>query len=395
MKIENITLKFRHIILHFVCRQAKFYGVTPIVTFDQLLYWKYLIIKASEPVGSCIKSVVLRLGGFHLQMSFLGSIGHLMAGSGLQELLETVYAGNSVKHMLSGKAVSRAIREHLLVCSALNTVLVANTYNLPLPECPDSDEESGSDSDSESDMTDVEESTIDQEDMPFQDLEAASGVLDRLLDGECSSYLSPEILNRISAKINEVKGTLSTLRTGKLWLQYMDMIEIMCRFTKAEHTGNFNLHLSVVQEMLPYFAASGHNSYTKSAYMYLHTMQSLKDNHPVVHDLFQAGYHFVRRSDRYWGGLSTDLVIEQVLMRSVKSQGGLTRGRGMNEFQRLVWLLSMPACAQVNLAMQTLTGVRYESSEQHKELGKARQTHDIERYFQIVGDAEAMGSFCT
>ena len=171
-------------------------------------------------------------------------------------------------------------------------------------------------------MTDVEESTIDQEDMPFQDLEAASEVLDE----ECSSYLSPEILNRISAKINEVKGTLSTLRTAKLWLQYMDMIELLCRFTKAERTGNFNLHLSGVLEMLPYFAASGHNSYTKSAYMYLHTMQSLKDDHPVVHDLFQAGYHVVRRSDRYWGGLSTDLVIEQVLMRSVKSQGGLTRG---------------------------------------------------------------------
>ena len=93
MKIENITLKYRHIILHFVCRQAKFYGVTPIVTFDQLLYWKYLIMKASDPVGSCIKSFVLRLGGFHLQMSFLGSIGHLMAGSGLQELFETVICG--------------------------------------------------------------------------------------------------------------------------------------------------------------------------------------------------------------------------------------------------------------------------------------------------------------
>ena len=297
-------------------------------------------------------------------MNFLASIANLMAGSGLQELLETEYAGNSVKHMLSGKAVSQAIRGHLLVFSALNTVLVANAYNLPLPECPDSDEESGSDSHSESDMTDVEESTIDQEDMPFQDLEAASEVLDRLLDGECSSYLSPEILNRISAKINEVKGTLSILRTAKLWLQYMDMVELLCRFIKAEPTGNFNLHLSVVQEMLPYFA--GHNSYTKSVYMYLQTMQSLKDDHPVVHDLFQAGYHIVRRSDRYWGGLYTDLVIEHVLMRSVKSQGGLTRGRGRNEFQRLLWLLSMRECAQVNLAMQTLTGVRYESSEQHK-----------------------------
>ena len=261
---------------------------------------------------------------------------------------------------------------------------MANTYNLSLPECPDSEEESGSDLDSESDMTDVEESTIDQEDMPFQNLEAASEVLDRLLDGECSSYLSPEILNSISATINEVKGTLSTLRTGKLWLQYMDMVEILCRFIKAECTGNFSLHLSVVQEMLPYFAASGHNSYTKSAYIYLQTMQSFKDDHPVVHDLFQAGYHIVRRSDRYWGGLSTDLVIEQVLMRSVKSQGEVTSGRGMNEIQRLLWLLSMPACAQVNVAIQTLTGVRYESSEQHKELGKARQTRDMRDTFKFL-----------
>ena len=30
-----------------------------------------------------------------MQMSFLGSIGHLMAGSGLQGLLEVVYAGNT------------------------------------------------------------------------------------------------------------------------------------------------------------------------------------------------------------------------------------------------------------------------------------------------------------
>lgn len=45
-----------------------------------------------------------------MQMSFLGSIGHLMAVSGLEELLEVVYAGNTVCHMMSGKAVSRAVR---------------------------------------------------------------------------------------------------------------------------------------------------------------------------------------------------------------------------------------------------------------------------------------------
>ena len=56
-----------------------------------------------------------------------------MAGSGLQELLEVVYAGNTVPHMMTGKAVSRAVRGHMLVDAALNTILVADAYNVPVP----------------------------------------------------------------------------------------------------------------------------------------------------------------------------------------------------------------------------------------------------------------------
>ena len=37
------------------------------------------------------------------------------------------------------------------------------------------------------------------------------------------------------------------------------------------------------------------------------------------------GYHVVRGSDRFWAGLSTDQIIEQVLMRSIKTHVGLTR----------------------------------------------------------------------
>ena len=67
-----------------------------------------------------------------MQMSFLGSMGHLMAYSGLQELLEVVYAGNTVTHMMTGKAASRAIRGHLLVDAALSTTLLAGVYNVPV-----------------------------------------------------------------------------------------------------------------------------------------------------------------------------------------------------------------------------------------------------------------------
>ena len=44
-----------------------------------------------------------------------------------------------------------------------------------------------------------------------------------------------------------------------------------------------------------------------------------------------SGLHVVRRSDRFWAGLSPDLVIQQALMHSLKTSGILTRGRGMTE----------------------------------------------------------------
>ncbi len=50
------------------------------------------------------------------------------------------------------------------------------------------------------------------------------------------------------------------------------------------------------------------------------------------------GFRVIRRSNRLWAGLSSDLIIEQVLMRSLKTSGGLTRGRGMTEHQRLACL---------------------------------------------------------
>ena len=57
-------------------------------------------------------------------------------------------------------------------------------------------------------------------------------------------------------------------RTAVLWIEYMMMVDIRRRFMKAEFSGNWMLHLKAIQEMLPYFAASGHNLYTKSAYIY-------------------------------------------------------------------------------------------------------------------------------
>ena len=81
-------------------------------------------------------------------MNFVGSIGSVMKGSGLEEALETAYIPNAVTQMISGKAITRALRGHFLVEGALVNKLMS--VLLPYePEsnlfCSESEADSGPD----------------------------------------------------------------------------------------------------------------------------------------------------------------------------------------------------------------------------------------------------------
>lgn len=115
--------------LTFIANEAYKNGSSAVCTFDQPLWWKARLIIEAEPETSPIKKIVLMLGGFHMKMSYLGCIGYLMTGSGLQETLEQIYAPNSVVKMLSGKAIARAVRGHLLLYAALNAIIFEEIYN--------------------------------------------------------------------------------------------------------------------------------------------------------------------------------------------------------------------------------------------------------------------------
>jgi hypothetical protein len=78
-----------------------------------------------------------------------------------------------------------------------------------------------------------------------------------------------------------------------------------------------------------------------------------------------------------WAGLSVDLIIEQVLMTSMKTSDGLTRGHGMTDQQLVKWLLTMADCADVNHAILQLTGVNYNTGVQNKDMTDARQALDM------------------
>ena len=186
-----------------------------------------------------------------------------------------------------------------------------------------------------------------------------------------------QTLQKLLQEIKIRKSSLRDAQTGCFWFLYMDMIDSLKQFIKAKRTGKWELHLKVIKEMLPFFAAAGHNLYLKSGYIHLQQMTELQKTNPEVYHHFTMGNHVVRRTGKVWAGLPTDKVIEQVLMHSFKFLGGMTRGHGMSESQRAQLLLSMPACAKINNAMQEFTDQIVESNEQHKDMFGARIKRNV------------------
>ena len=93
-----------------------------IFTSDQQLYKVAVEMKWAHPDD--LSDVILRLGGMHMLMSFVGAVGTLMQGSGLSEVLESTFAG--VAKMLSGKKFPQNVRAMRLVVEELLRGIMRN-----------------------------------------------------------------------------------------------------------------------------------------------------------------------------------------------------------------------------------------------------------------------------
>ena len=91
--------------LRYISTHFRRHNIAPIVTFDQPLWLKAVIIQYSVSPDNGIRSLVVRLGGFHTKMSLLGAIGNIMARmclckqySGPYIEWESHYQSSSVRH---------------------------------------------------------------------------------------------------------------------------------------------------------------------------------------------------------------------------------------------------------------------------------------------------------
>ena len=230
---------------------------------------------------------------------------------------------------MTGKAVSRALRAHLIVDYVLTALLMEQLSHTTL----------------------------------YYNVPSGKSELDLVENSED--------LASIDCELNQLRSSLcnSSNKTAELWLEYQKAIGIVRMLITADSTGDWNLHKTAISLSIPIFAAAGHHNYVKSSYLYLQNILNLHTLNPEVYAVCSSGNFVSRRSNRFYAGLS-DLMIEQVLMMSLKTRGGVTRGTGLSELQRTKWILSMPVSSRYNLAMQTFTNVGFTTSDQHKEQGK-------------------------
>ncbi|KAJ8878764.1 hypothetical protein PR048_019350 [Dryococelus australis] len=267
-----------------------------IVTFEQPLYAKASEIIVTAPPGE-LDSVTLRLGGLYLLVSFMGSIGFIMSGSGIEELWMQVYAKSSVTHMISGHPFYRAVRAHMLTSQSLITTILGmeNLFG------------------------------VYQEEFHKLFLEVLTG-----------EKMIPDAVE--SPVLRKCTALSERSRTGKLWVQYVQQVDILHLFIRAERSGDWELHLKCVRSMLPYLHAAGHVHYAKSAHLYV---QQIED-----------------------------------LIHALKTKGGLARWHGITESALAYFVAAFPVCLKLCNALEELSGIKAGSSEQHVELRDSCRTRD-------------------
>ena len=277
-----------------------------VLTCDQQIYKIVVDITFHQP--ELLTGVVAILGGMHFLMDFVGSIGTLMADSGLKDILSTTFG--SVDKMLQGKKYPQNVRAlRLLTEELLRPVLEKHDTQL-------------------ANMDDLE-----------------------------------KVLDELSAES----------RTTKLWVNnVIKPTFLMMRFCRASHEGDWPLHISTAEAMLPYMFAANKHNYSRYGLYFVRSMTWLD---PEILDKFCEGQQSLHHNAGLYNGQWSDMFIETNWMRKGHGPGGVI-GMTENPQTMATWVYSMNATMTLTGDLKKMTGDEETLQTTHKEESPSRIRRD-------------------
>ena len=126
--------------------------------------------------------------------------------------------------MISGKAVSRTLRGHFILDSSLHSLLAAQALDISPPFLSEhSDDVANVDANVAVETTDLLAV------LAHQKLRDLTFLMKKLLSGDVNIE-NVEICAAVSdvrEKVSKIENDVSKSRTAALWMQYMDMVELL------------------------------------------------------------------------------------------------------------------------------------------------------------------------
>lgn len=332
-------------------------GKFTVITMDEGLYNKAKILQWGKT--QVLKDVIIVLGGFHTQMTFSKVIGKYLQLSGMAEMWaeSEVFGETTAGNILKGKLWNRVIRAHKQSYEALWRVL----WPILRKWAKDKD--------------DNECNTLVNLSETLATKFTTANNNDALVDALTSS----ELVNEVGQAARIIKAFDAAHYDNPsfcYWRQYMKLVSILLRFTRAIREGKWDLYLSSFSEMLPYFAAFDHSNYTRWGVIFPADMKMLPQTAPEVQQAFESGDFVTKETASTFSQSPDDQALEHV-NKSGKVAGGLV-GITRTDSARDRWCLTYNERAKLSEDTKEMFNVLERECTSAKDLGKARMRQDAE-----------------
>lgn len=265
-----------------------------IVTLDLQLYAKCMQMRENSDV---LKNYIFRLGELHVVFAFLKVMGKYITGSGLDRaLLEAnIYGPATLGQIIDGKHMKRGVEAHMTIYLSL--------YNLYL------------------------DSVFEKHPEIFEAVSLIAKDFSKKINDNTKSSHGAHYSNVItdieqSGVLNLFESFDESLQQQALFLRnYMIMYEALLLFIRSSREGDWELHLSSLDNMTKYFFAHDQINYARLVPLYLATMNELLSEDVPSWNYLKENFS-ISKSNIPFTSIGSDHALEQE-NKVMKVTGGI------------------------------------------------------------------------
>lgn len=306
-------------------------GQVPVLTVDQPLFAITKLIQWNWPEVYGEEKFVILLGGLHIEMAALATLGDLLDGSGWTNVLTQagIATAGTADSFLKGAHVKRTRHAHQVTSSALSSLLhtAYGVYNM-----------------------------------------------------ETSAPLS---FDDWCVKQAEVSPQFH------YWYMVMHLESLVLVYVRSLRDVNFSLYVPVLKALAPWFFALNHTHYARWVPVHIRDMTTLHQRLPQVAKEFEQGSFIVHKTTRPFSAIAIDHAHEQN-NKIVKGDGGAI-GLMQNPRALLRWMVAGPEIARAidsfeAVCLDNNTGKNQVRHHEHTPSAQVSFASEVRALVQVIED---------